>query len=86
MPAQDKPVVGMAIKITEENAAKIAVVNGGVVPGLEGFYTGSYFVFPYDPDAHNRILPGYVFELNWKAADKVLYPVNEHFFVDIIEI
>lgn len=82
---KDITVVGQAIQITELNAPMIAIVNKGVVPQLEGFYTGSYFLLPYDPDLPARIVPGYVFEQNWKAwSDRE--PVNMVYFVDIVEV
>lgn len=75
----------MAIKITPENADKIAVVNDGVAPFYEGFYTGSYFVKPYDPNIETSVVAGYIFDVNWKAASES-QPINDTHLVDIIEI
>lgn len=76
-------IVGMAIQITEENAAKIAIVNGGIVPKVEHFYTGSVFIYPYDPDANPRIMVGYAFEANWKT---IYHELNDQHFTEIVEI
>lgn len=76
-------VVGMAIRITSENAASIAVVNAGVVPDTErSLHNDEYFVFPYDPDAHCTILPGYAFRENFEFTS----PRSETHFVEIREI
>lgn len=78
-------IVAQAIQITPDNLEHIAAVNKGVAPAYEGFYTGSYFIMPYDPDIMPRIVPGYVFEQNWKAWSDI-WPLNNKYFVDIVEI
>lgn len=73
--------IGMAIKITETNSPQIAVVNGGLAPELEDGIT-TYFVFPYDFNAHCQILTEEVFRSNYSFANSE----NEEYFVDIDEI
>ena len=63
----------MAMKITKENIEKISIVNGGVVPLMENVDT--YFVFPYNFDAHCEILTAEVFHekfrfMNNEIADQ----------------
>lgn len=74
--------VGMAIQITEDNAENIAILNRGVAPKTEDFYTGTYFIFPYAPDAAPRIVPGYVFDANWAFTERP----DPTYFVEIVEI
>ena len=59
--------VGMAIRITPENIEKISIVNAGLVPEVEEGPT--YFIFPYDYNAHVTILPEYAFRENFAFAN-----------------
>jgi hypothetical protein len=71
------PSIGMAIKITEFNREKIAVVNGGLAPKLEDVET--YFFFPYSYDAPCEILTVQDFNVKYRFANTP----NELCFIDV---
>jgi hypothetical protein len=71
--------VGMAIRITQDNIEKIAVVNGGLVPEPEELPLMSFFYFPYDFNAHTEILLADEF---WRRFDFANTP-NDGYFVDV---
>lgn len=73
--------VGAAIKITKDNHEKLTVLNGGVAPEMEDVTT--YFLYPYNPDAHCRVLPADVFFENYRFAPN---QEDETCLVDIDEI
>lgn len=83
----EKLICGQAIKITPENLELIAVVNKGVAPAYDpDSLRGDWFIMPDSPSLHNRILPGYVFEVNYAAWNPADYPLNDKYFVEIVEI
>lgn len=76
-----KPIFGMAIEITPENASKLSIVSGG----LTVYYQEDpkcYFIFPYDPEAHTYIVTAKAFLENYSFVD----PPNAEYFVDVVEI
>ena len=73
-------IFGMAIQITEKNASKLSIVNGG----REVWYQENiicYFVFPYDPEGYCTILAAETFFDNYEFVDEP----NTEAFVDVRE-
>lgn len=75
--------VAIAIQITSDNKDKIALVNRGVVPEVDPtLHRGQYFIFPFAADATPSIVPGYVFEANWRFVREP----STDYFTEIEEI
>ena len=81
MPSKKTPV-GIAIVISESNAAKISILNGGIALNMKDISHGSYFLYPYATDAVPRIIDERTFDQNWQFLH---FPGTSH-FVEIVEI
>ncbi len=70
----------LAIRITEANREKIAIMNNGVVPECEE--NNTFFVV----DEDFTVLPTILSARQFERTYKFIYPVSDKYFVDCVAI